>query len=316
MVAMRRSHQSNELPLCNEDIARRLEEVAGLLQTQDANLYRVRAYRTAAETLRRLDRQVAEVLDAGGLLGLVKLPAIGTSLARAIEQLCRTGKLGLLQRLRGDGEPERRFMSVPGIGPELAARIREQLGIESLEDLEDAAHDGRLAQVPGMAQKRLRAVRETLAARFGRAAPLRQDPPSQHADRDTPLAHLLDVDLEYRQRLKAKQLPLIAPRRFNPTGQAWLPVLHTKRESRQYTALYSNTALAHELEKTRDWVIIYRDDHDGHGQWTVVTGRYGALRGKRVVRGREAECEAFYAQHPEMGSEKPLFPAEMAASER
>src|SRR5438128_12164668 len=93
MVATRRSQLSDELPLCNEEIARRLEEVAGLLQTQDANLYRVRAYRTAAETLRRLDRQVAELLDTEGLLGLIKLPAIGASLARAIEQLCRTGKL-------------------------------------------------------------------------------------------------------------------------------------------------------------------------------------------------------------------------------
>jgi putative hydrolase len=314
MVATNRPPFLDELPLCNEQIARRLEEIAGLLQTQDANLYRVRAYRSAADTLRRLDRPVADILDTEGVLGLAKSPGIGDSLARSVEQLCRTGKMGLLQRLRGDGEPERRFMSVPGIGPGLAARIHKQLGIESLEDLENAAYDGRLAQVPGMAQKRLRAVRESLAARFGRAAPLHQDEPSRKQDdENAPLADLLDVDQEYRQRVKAKQLPLIAPRRFNPTGQAWLPVLHTRRGSRQYTALYSNTAVAHELEKTRDWVIIYRDDHEGHGQWTVVTGRHGAPLGKRVVRGREAECEAFYAQHPEMGCEKPLFPAGVQA---
>src|SRR5207237_2187889 len=211
----------DELPLSNHQIARRLEEIAGLLQAQDANLYRVRAYRAAADTVRRLDRRVADILETEGVLGLVKLPGISDSLARSVEQLCRTGKMGLLQRLRGDGEPERRFKSVPGIGPGLAARIHEQLGIESLEDLENAAYDGRLAQVPGMAQKRLRAVRESLAARFGRAAPLAQDEPSRKHDENAPLADLLDVDQEYRQRVKAKQLPLIAPQRFNPTGQAW-----------------------------------------------------------------------------------------------
>jgi DNA polymerase/3'-5' exonuclease PolX len=111
-VVARREHSGfDQLPLSNDRIARRLEEVAGLLQTQDANLYRVRAYRTAAETLRRLDRPVSLILDTEGLPGLVKLPGIGASLGRSIEQLCRTGGLGLLQRLRGDGEPERLFMT-------------------------------------------------------------------------------------------------------------------------------------------------------------------------------------------------------------
>src|SRR5260370_27233818 len=100
-------------------------------------------------------------------------------------------------------------MTVPGIGRGLATRIREQLRIETLEDLENAAHDGRLAKVPGMAQKRLRAVRESLAARFGRSAPLQQSARAQQPAADAPLADLLDVDIEYRQRAKARQLPLI-----------------------------------------------------------------------------------------------------------
>ena len=62
------------------------------------------------------------------------------------------------------------------------------------------------------------------------------------------------------------------------------------------TALFSNTARAHELGTLRDWVVIYRDDHNGAGQWTVVTARYGALQGKRVVRGRENECTDYYNQ--------------------
>ena len=93
-------------------------------------------------------------------------------------------------------------------------------------------------------------------------------------------------------------LPRIAPRRFNPTREAWLPVLHTERAGRHYTALYSNTARAHELGTTHDWVVIYLDDHDHHGRWTVITSAFGALRGRRIVRGREHECAAHYAAQP------------------
>ena len=64
MVATSKPQSLDELPLSNHQIARRLEEIAGLLQAQDANLYRVRAYRAAADTVRRLDRRVADILEA------------------------------------------------------------------------------------------------------------------------------------------------------------------------------------------------------------------------------------------------------------
>jgi len=62
-----------------------------------------------------------------------------------------------------------------------------------------------------------------------------------------------------------------------------------------FTALFSNTARGHELGKTRDWVVIYLYDDRHTEQHTVVTETRGALVGKRVVRGREAECRAHYA---------------------
>jgi len=88
-------------------------------------------------------------------------------------------------------------------------------------------------------------------------------------------------------------LRTIAPKRFNPSGEAWLPVPHAQRGEWHFTALYSNTARAHELGRTRDWVVIYYYDGDHvEGQCTVVTESRGALAGKRVVRGREEECRA------------------------
>ena len=58
--------------------------------------------------------------------------------------------------------------------------------------------------------------------------------------------------------------------------------------------LISNTASAHRLRKTDDWVVIYSDHGAANGQWTVVTGPTGPLRGRRIVRGREDECTHHY----------------------
>jgi hypothetical protein len=300
-------HSEKTLPLDNQQIAARLEEVAELLEGQGANLFRVRAYRSAAQTVRNLPRQAHEILDDEGVEGLTHLPGIGESLGRSIERLARAGRLGLLLRLRGHAGPERLFVTLPGIGVETASRIHERLGIETLQELEAAAYDNRLSQVPGMGPKRIRGVREALAGRFRR----RPDVPAalpripvQQPD----VIELLDIDREYRQKAKAGRLPRIAPQRFNPTGEAWLPVLHTQRGSHHYTALYSNTARAHELGMTHDWVVIYRDDHGGHGQWTVVTARYGPLGGRRIVRGREPECATYYTQQHEKDHARVLFP--------
>jgi hypothetical protein len=78
---------------------------------------------------------------------------------------------------------------------------------------------------------------------------------------------LLDVDREYRQKAAAGELPLTAPQRFNPTGDRWLPVLHTRRGSRRYTALYSNTERARRLGRLRDWVVLYVRDDAGERQY-------------------------------------------------
>ncbi|HMU61895.1 MAG TPA: helix-hairpin-helix domain-containing protein, partial [Gemmatimonadales bacterium] len=240
---------------------------------------------------------VQELLAEEGRPGLEALPGIGEALANAIETLVRTGRLPLLERLRGESDPEALLQSVPGVGPVLADRLHHELGIETLHDLETAAHDGRLEQLPGFGARRIAGIRDALAGRLARVRS-----PAAHGPPPT-VAELLDVDAEYRHRSAAGDLPRIAPRRFNPTGAAWLPVLHTSRGPRQYTALYSNTARAHRLGRTDDWVVIYHDGLGSEGQCTVVTSRDGALRGRRVVRGRERECEEHYGVGWEQGDE-------------
>lgn len=273
----------------NVAVASRLDEVALLLEEQRANPFRVTAYRRAADTIRGLERPLAAILAEGGLEGLEALPTIGERLARSIRTLVTTGRLPLLEHLRGDADPEAALTTVPGIGPKLADRLVHELGIGSLEDLEAAAHDGRLGAIRGLGAKRIAGIRDVLQARLGRVRPGSLDPAAEPS-----VAEILDVDREYREAAARGQLQTIAPRRFNPTGEAWLPILHTRRGEREYTALFSNTARAHRLGRTGDWVVIYHDGRGGEQQATVVTAARGALRGRRVVRGRERACEAHY----------------------
>jgi hypothetical protein len=114
---------------------------------------------------------------------------------------------------------------------------------------------------------------------------------------------LLEIDREYREKAAAGVLRRIAPRRFNPEHVAWLSVLHTSTGRWHITALFSNTGRAHELHRTHDWVVIFFDDGVEEGQATVVTEFRGSLAGKRVVRGREAECARHYSALATLGAE-------------
>jgi len=281
----------------NQMIAERLREVADLLQHQDANPFRVGAYRRAADTVDSLGPDIAEILEGEGLDGLVALPGVGRSIASAIEELVRSGRWSQLERLRGTLEPETVFQAIPGVGPALARRIHETLEVETLEALEIAAHSGRLASVPGIGARRAAMLRASLASMLARRPARRRGETAE-----PPVRHLLDVDREYREKAAAEQLRKIAPRRFNPAGEAWLPILHARRGEWDFTVLYSNTARAHELGRVRDWVVIYfHTDSEPEGQCTVVTETRGDLEGKRVVRGREAACRAYYVGWREQG---------------
>lgn len=318
------------------EVANALTEIAELLEAREENPYRVRSYRQAAETIRGLNVPLVQFLREYGIPGLQALPGIGESLARSIERLSRTGTLPLLTSLRGKRGDEAVLETVPGIGAKTAALIHHQLGIVTLPDLEAAACDGRLAQVPGMGRKRLRAIRDALASRLAsrpvrlplarppaefsvrrrtvsrnrlhRAGPL-PEPSSHTTERRLPLpfpvepelgsleptvAELLSLDREYRLKDQSGELVKIAPLRFNPEGRAWLSMLHSQRFNRRFTVLFSNAPAAHEAGAVGDWVVIYREGPQP-GQWTVLTERTGPLAGRRVVRGWERECAAYYA---------------------
>jgi hypothetical protein len=290
----------------NEDISDVLGRIADLLEAQDADPYRVNAYRRAAKVIFDLTQSAAGMATSGDDQKLEDLPNVGKSIAGAIRQYVNNGRSALLERLEGQIAPEGLLTTVPGIGEALAQRIHATLDIETLEELEIAAHDGRLKTVAGIGRRRAEAIRDSVRGILNRSSrrrakrmrQLEQTGKSGGAPASNPkpsVAAVLEIDEEYRRRADAGRLKTIAPRRFNPEGKSWLPIMHINQDGWHFTALFSNTARAHDLGKTRDWVVIYSERDGEEDQWTVVTERDGPLKGRRVVRGRENECLDYYS---------------------
>jgi DNA polymerase/3'-5' exonuclease PolX len=126
----------------------------------------VNAFRAAARSVAAHPSAVRQVFAQHGVKGLDAIPGVGLGIAAAIAQMLATGRWPLLERLRAVADPVAVFQAVPGMGPSLARRICG-LGIATLEELHDAAHDGRLEAVPGVGVRRACAWRAVLAQMLG-----------------------------------------------------------------------------------------------------------------------------------------------------
>jgi len=278
----------------NKEITSKLQEIATLLDEQKANPFRVNAYLNAAKTIENMAESIEDLLQREGFQGLLELPGIGEGIARSINEFVQTGRMSRLESLQTGHDPIALFEQIPGIGPRSAHRIIETLHIDTLEALELAAHNGRLKSVPGFSSKKIELVQSWLAHVLGYRRPR---PEQQQMIAEPPVALLLKIDEQYRKKAQAGELPTIAPKRFNPSDEAWLPIMHTTQKGWHFTALYSNTARAHQLDRVNDWVIIsFHDDRHHEGQHTVVTETRGTVTGRRVVRGREKECIEYYLE--------------------
>jgi len=276
----------------NHEVGEKLREIAALLKTQRANPFRYQAYLHAADTLDNLPEDLEELVQTKGMTGLTDLPRIGAGIARCIYEYVATGRMSSLESLQGESDPVKLFQSIPTVGRKLAQRIYDSLHIDTLESLENATFNGQLDQVEGLGVKRKEAIEAWLLKHFGER---RQQLIQGQGSILIPIGLLLKVDGEYRSKATAGKLPLIIPKRFNPENKAWLPILHTTHEHWHFTVVFSNSERAHKLDRIFDWVIIYfSDDNNREGQHTVVTETHGVLLGKRVVRGREAECQEYY----------------------
>jgi DNA polymerase (family 10) len=124
-----------------------LDEIASLLALQDAERFRVRAYRRAARAIERFDGDLSRGLETGALAAE---PDIGPATLRVVRELVSSGHSRLHDRLRAETPAGLvRLRSVPGLGPRRVRTLHEQLGIETLSGLREAAEAGRLRALPG-----------------------------------------------------------------------------------------------------------------------------------------------------------------------
>ncbi len=133
------------------EVARVLNQIATCLELEAENPFRVRAFRTAASVIEGLPVEPADALADGSLAGT---RGIGPATLAIIKQVVETGRSEVLDELRQKVPPGLiEMLGVSGLGVTRIRTIREKLGIVTLAELEDAARDGRLAQLSGFGAK-------------------------------------------------------------------------------------------------------------------------------------------------------------------
>ncbi len=136
----------------NLEIARRLHQVADLLEIDGANPFRVRAYRNAARTVGAHAVEMRKLVADG--TDLTRLPGIGKEMANHIRELVEEGELSILGEL-AERVPLTlvEVMELPGVGPKKAARLWRELEVTTVEQLAGAAESGEVAELDGFGER-------------------------------------------------------------------------------------------------------------------------------------------------------------------
>jgi len=165
----------------NQEVAEIFRKVASLLEIKGDNPYRIRAYQRAAQNIEALTRDIEDLARRNQLS---RIPGIGADLAGKIKEILETGTLRLYEELKKEIPQELlRFLEIPGLGPKKAKIIYETLGITSIEDLERACKEHKIARLPGMGYKTeenilrgIKLLREKIGRRpLGEVLPLAED---------------------------------------------------------------------------------------------------------------------------------------------
>lgn len=164
--------------MTNEEVARVFDAVADLLEIKGESVYRVLSYRRAAESIRAQGRRLTDLQAEGHLKDI---PGVGDAIAAKIDELLTTERLRFFESLAEEVPPGLiDVLKIGGVGPKKAARFWKELGVTNLAELEAAARDGRLRDLPGMGAKSEAAVlkniqrlaqRETARVSLGVALP-------------------------------------------------------------------------------------------------------------------------------------------------
>lgn len=189
----------------NPEIARTLEEVADILEIQSANPFRIRAYRNAVRTVETVTVPLRRWVEEGR--ALTDLPGIGKEMAGHIKEMVETGTLGFRDELLAEVPRSLiELMRLPGLGPKKARRVWDELQIGSVDELEAAAKEGRIAALPGFGAKSQEKILAGIAdyrqqgSRFLLNEAERSVEPLLAYLRETPEVERLEVAGSYRRR--------------------------------------------------------------------------------------------------------------------
>ena len=130
----------------NTAIAKVFQDIADLLELKGENPFKIRAYQRAARTIEHLPKEMEIMLEEGE--DLKNIPGVGEAIAKKTTELITTGKLGYYEDLKAEfPEGITTLLEIPGIGPKIAKRLSTELGIRSVDELEQAIKDGRVAKM-------------------------------------------------------------------------------------------------------------------------------------------------------------------------
>ena len=135
----------------NSPIANIFRNIADILEIEGENLFRIRAYRKAADTVEGLSEDISKIAEQKNL---TDLPGIGEDLASKIKEFLDTGKISAYEKLRKKiGPVMLDMLTIPGVGPKTAKLLYDNLKVKSLKDLEEKAKAHKISGLPGIKEK-------------------------------------------------------------------------------------------------------------------------------------------------------------------
>jgi len=136
----------------NSELAKVFQDIADLLELKGENVFKIRAYQKAARAINHYPRELEAMVGEGG--DLRSIPGVGEAIAKKTTELITTGRLGYHEDLKGEfPQGITNLLAIPGIGPKTANKLSSELGINSVDELERAIDDGRVAQLSRLGEK-------------------------------------------------------------------------------------------------------------------------------------------------------------------
>jgi DNA polymerase (family 10) len=152
----------------NEEIARRFNEMASLMEVRGEDPFRLRSYRMAAEAIETWPTPMSEIAKEQGLAGLLEIPGVGKALAGKIVELIETGTFEAWEKLTAETPATvLDLLDLPGVGPKTAAMLHQKFKIASLDDLRKFAESGGLEMVDGIGPKTVDRIKKSLERMSG-----------------------------------------------------------------------------------------------------------------------------------------------------